>query len=139
MIPRARAALNDLAGRLGSRVIPELTDPFTMADTGLISLLLSLIGEELENGVANRMADAEALQALFAEPAAAAAPDSAARATFIDSQPAALTLTAVTDWLDQGLALLIDLHAWAAEADETLDRRIWSFLVDHTERHKFDI
>lgn len=138
MIPRAREALNDLAGRLGSRVIPELTDPFTQADTGLVSLLMSLLGAELEQGVANRLADGEGLKTIFSE-APAAAPDANAREAFIASQPAALTLSAVTDWLDQGLALLIDLHVWAEQADDDLNRRIWSFLVEHTERHKFDL
>jgi len=137
MIPRPHQALNDLAGRIGSRVLPELSDPFTMADAGLISLLMSLLGEELEKGVANRVADAEALKALFAD--TAGEPSGAkARAAFVDSQPESLTLTDVTAWLDQGLALLIDLHAWAEEADDELNRRIWSFLAAHTERHKFD-
>jgi hypothetical protein len=137
MIPRAREALNDLAGRLGSRVIPELTDPFAQADTGLISLLMSLLGEELENGVANRLADGEALKTLFAG-APAEAPGAEGRAAFCTSTPSALTLTGVTAWLDQGLKLLIELHAWAEEADDALNNRIWSFLADHTERHKFD-
>ncbi len=138
MIPRAREALNDLAGRLGVRVIPELGDPFTQADTGLISLLMSLLGAELESGVANRMADAEALKALFSA-APKAAPGADARSAFCASEPENLTLTAVTAWLDQGLKLLIELHAWAEEADDGLNRQIWSFLAAHTERHKFDL
>lgn len=137
MIPRAHQAINDLAARLGARVIPELRDPFSQADTGLISLLMSLLGEELEKGVATRMADAESLKALFAD-TPAAAPGAAERSAFIASQPDALTLTGVTDWLDRGFALLVRLHAWAEEADEALNRRIWSFLAEHTERHKFD-
>ncbi|TNF87879.1 MAG: hypothetical protein EP301_05960 [Gammaproteobacteria bacterium] len=137
MIPRPHQALNDLAGRIGTRVLPELSDPFTMADTGLISLLMSLLGQELEHGVANRMADGEALKQLFAE-APGKAPGADARTAFIDSQPTSLILTDVTAWLDQGLTLLIALHAWAEESDDDLNRRIWSFLADHTERHKFD-
>ena len=137
MIPRAREALNDLAGRLGSRVIPQLSDPFTQADTGLISLLLSLLGEELENGVANRLEDGEELKSLFAG-VSADAPGAEDRARFCASTPHAMTLTGATDWLDQGLQLLIELHAWAEEADEALNERIWAFLADHTERHKFD-
>ena len=137
MIPRARAALNDLAGRLGARVIPELADPFSQADTGLISLLMSLLGEELERGVASRIEDGKGLKKLFSE-APAEAPGADERERFNSSDPDSLTLSAVTDWLDQGLALLIDLHAWAEEADEDLNRRIWDFLVEHTERHKFD-
>lgn len=139
MIPRARQALNDLAGRLGGRVIPELSDPFTMADTGLISLLMSLLGEELEKGVANRLIDGDELKALFAEPGASRAPGADARTSFSTSQPEALTLSAVTAWLDQGLALLIDLHAWAESEDEDLNARIWTFLVAHTERHRFEV
>jgi hypothetical protein len=138
MIPRARQALNDLAGRLGTRVIPELADPFAQADTGLISLLMSLLGEELEKGVANRIADGDALKALFAA-SPETAPSADQRAAFCASEPVDLTLTAVTAWLDQGLELLIELHAWAEEHDDKLDRRIWTFLVEHTERHKFDI
>ena len=137
MIPRAREALNDLAGRLGSRVIPELGDPFTQADTGLISLLMSLLGEELEKGVANRIEDGEVLKTLFGN-APAEAPGADDRAAFCAGEPSNLTLTGVTEWLDQGLKLLIELHAWAEEEDEALDQRIWDFLADHTERHKFD-
>ena len=138
MIPRARAALNDLAGRLGTRVIPELRDPFTQADTGLISLLLSLLGEELERGVANRIADGDALRVLFAD-VPEDTPGADRRAAFSASEPDALSLSAVTAWLDQGLELLIELHEWAEEQDEALNRRIWAFLVEHTERHKFDM
>ena len=138
MIPNARAALNDLAGRLGSRVIPELTDPFTQADTGLVSLLMSLLGEELEHGVANRLADGEGLKQVFSE-APATAPGRREREAFAASQPADMTLSTVTDWLDQGLALLIDLHAWAETDDDELNQRIWAFLVEHTDRHKFDL
>ena len=137
MIPRSHQAINDLAARLGTRVIPELSDPFSQADTGLISLLMSLLGEELEKGVANRMADAQALKTVFAS-APAAAPGVTERTAFIDSQPDTLTLTGVTDWLDRGLALLIELHAWAEDADDALNHRIWSFLAEHTDRHKFD-
>jgi hypothetical protein len=46
----------------------------------------------------------------------------------------------VAAWLDDGLALLIELHAWAEEtSDEALDRRIWEFLAAHTDRHRFDL
>ena len=85
------------------------------------------------------LTDGDELKMIFTDPTAAAAPDGPARAAFVDSQPAVLTLTAATEWLDQGLALLIDLHAWAEEEDEDLDRRIWAFLAEHTNRHRFDV
>jgi len=137
LIPRARQALNDLAGRIGSRIMPELTNPYTVADSGLISLLLSMLSTELESGVARRMEDGEALKALFQS--AGGAPDEAPRSAFIASQPASLTLTDVTAWLDHGLTLLIELHAWAEVSDEALNVRIWEFLAAHSERHKFDL
>ena len=137
MIPRAHQALNDLIGRIGMRVMPELTNPYTLADTGLISLLMTMLGVELESGVARRMADAEDLKALFER--AQAAPGAEARAAFIASRPASLTLTDTTAWADQGLKLLIDLHTWAEEADQALNAEIWQFLSVHTDRHKFDL
>ena len=66
------------------------------------------------------------------------APNAAARADFAASKPATLTHADVSAWLDGGLALLIDLHAWAEQADADLDARIWGFLRRHTERHKLD-
>lgn len=136
MIPRAQQALADLAGRIGNRIIPQLEDPYTTADAGLISLLMSMLSAELESGVARRLMDAAELKLLFAD--AARAPDAEARATFSASDPRSLTLTEVTAWLDQGFGLLIDLHAWAEESDPDLNERIWTFLHAHTERHKFD-
>ncbi len=138
MIPRAKEALNDLAGRLGMRVIPELGNPYTVADTGLISLLMTMLSTELESGVERRMADGEALKALFET--ATEAPGADARAAFADSHPDSLALTEVTAWLDRGLDLLIALHAWAEETtDADLDRRVWAFLAAHTDRHRFDL
>ena len=40
---------------------------------------------------------------------------------------------------DEGMRLLIELHAWAETADEGLNLRIWEFLSEHTERHKFEL
>ena len=138
MIPRAQQALNDLAGRIGMRVIPELRNPYTVADTGLISMLMMMLSAELESGVERRMADGAELKALFET--ATAAPGAQARAAFSSSAPDSLSLTDVTAWLDDGLALLIELHAWAEEtSDEALDRRIWEFLAAHTDRHRFDL
>ena len=136
MIPSPHQALADLAGRIGSRLIPELTNPYSGADAGLISLLMTMLSVEMESGVQRRMQDAAELQGIFAE--AAHAPGAGARSAFCSSEPASLSLTEVTVWLDQGLALLIDLHAWSETSDRNLNTRIWSFLAAHTERHKFD-
>lgn len=137
MIPRAHQALADLAGRIGTRIIPELSDPYSAADAGLISLLMTMLCSELETGVQRRMQDGEDLTAVFA--GATHAPGAESRDAFSASRPTSLSLTDVTAWLDQGLALLIELHPWAEETDAELNARIWDFLAKHTERHKFDI
>lgn len=137
MIPRARQALADLAGRLGGRIAPAVSDPYAAVDSGLVSMLMTMLAEELEAGVATRVADAEALKVLFLT--AEAAPEAAARAAFNASEPASLTLTDVSAWLDGGMRLLIDLHQWAEANDAALNGRIWAFLAEHTERHAFPI
>lgn len=137
MIPRPHQALADLAGRIGTRIIPELSDPYSAADAGLISLLMTMLCSELETGVQRRMQDGEDLMAVFT--GAAHAPGAECRDAFSASRPASLSLTDVTAWLDQGLTLLIELHTWAEETDAELNARIWDFLANHTERHKFDI
>lgn len=137
MIPRPHQALADLAGRIGTRIIPELSDPYSAADAGLISLLMTMLCSELETGVQRRVQDGEELAALFAD--AVHAPCADARNAFSTSRPQSLSLTDVAAWLDQGLALLIELHTWAEETDADLNARIWDFLASYTERHKFDI
>ena len=44
----------------------------------------------------------------------------------------------VSDWLDEGLGLLIELQTWAEIHDPALDARVWDFLAEHTERHKLE-
>ncbi len=136
MIPRPEQALLDLAGRLGSRVLPELTDPYTIADTGIITMLLGMLAKELASGTARRLEDGEDIRVLFE--AATHAPGADDRAAFSASRPADLTLSEVNTWLDRGLSLLTDLHAWAEDEDAALDRAIWDWLGRHTERHRFD-
>ncbi|MGE0622861.1 MAG: hypothetical protein AB7I04_15535 [Pseudomonadales bacterium] len=136
MIPRPHQALVDLAGRIGGRILPELTDPYAIADTGMVTMLLGMLAKELESGVARRLEDGQELATLFAD--ANHAPGAEARAAFAASRPASLTLTDVNAWLDSGLELVIELQAWAEREDPTLLDAIWAWLARHTERHRFD-
>lgn len=136
MIPRPHQALLDLAGRIGGRILPELADPYAIADAGMVTMLLAMLAKELESGVARRLTDGEDLGRVLA--AANHAPGADARAAFIASRPSSLTLTDVNAWLDEGLQQLIELHAWAEREDPALDAAIWAWLARHTERHRFD-
>lgn len=136
MIPQPDRALVDLATRLATRVVPTIPTAYGSADAGMISMLMTALARELGEGIARRLADGSELADLFAS--AAHAPAAEDRAAFAASEPPSLTHAEVSAWLDRGLALLIDLHAWAEREDADLDNRIWAFLHRHTERHKLD-
>jgi hypothetical protein len=137
VIPQPDRALFDLATRVATSLTPAVSTVYGMADAGMISMLMMALAKEAGSGVERRAADGRELAALFAS--AEHAPDAEARADFAAGKPASLTHADVSAWLDEGLALLIDLHAWAEQEDAELDARIWDFLYRHTERHKLEI
>ena len=136
MIPRPDQALLQLAARLGSSLASELQTSYAASEAGLMSMLLMALAGEAAHGVERRMADGRALKELFAE--ARHAPGAERRQSFRASEPASFDHQAVSDWLDGGLELLIDLHGWAEREDQGLNKQIWDFLVDHTERHRLN-
>ncbi len=139
MIPRLSEGLADLAGKLASAIAPETSSRYAMANTGMIAMLLSALAVESERAVASRMTDVADLKTLFAGCDRQAHPAGRdARAAFLDCSPASLRLSDVDAVHAEGLRLLIDLHAWAEDHDPALDKRIWDFLLAHTERHRLD-
>lgn len=136
MIPNPGKALGDIAGRIGAAIAPQIENPYGATDAGLISLLLTMLAGEAESGVHRRLQDAAELKALFAT--ATEAPNAEARTAFAASEPPSFEHGPVSAWLDEGLTLLIELHAWAEVEDPGLDQQIWSFLYRHIERYKFD-
>jgi hypothetical protein len=141
VIPRLSQGLADLAGKLATAIAPETGSRFAMANTGMISMLLMALAQDAERAIANRMADIDDMKALF--DAATAGDDdpepARARTEFCARQPASLRVSDVDALHADGLRLLIDLHAWAEVHDADLDRRIWDFLLRHTERHRLDL
>ena len=136
MIPDPPQALDDVAEALG-RLLPELATTYAMADAGMILMLLKALSLELERGVANRLADLDELEVLFA--AAEHAPGHQDRADALRQRPGALTLSAVRACHDGAMQALIDLHAWAEGADPELNLKIWDFLTRHTDRNSLDV
>jgi len=141
MIPRPAAALADLAVKLAQSIGPETRSSYAMANTGLISMLLLAMAQDHDRAAANRVTDIEDLQALFAQTAAAHpdAPNGAVRAAFCAGAPAGLRISELDPYHAEGMAALIDLHAWAEQHDADLDCAIWDFLRTHTERNRFDL
>lgn len=137
MIPNPGRALADLAIKLAISVVPEISSGYAAANAGMTSMLMLALAQDSERAVANRMSDIEELRALFADTAGYGGQSDLT--AYNRKQPASLLLKDVDALLAEGMALLIDLHAWAEETDDSLNRRIWQFLLHHTERNKFDI
>ena len=135
MITTPGKALGDLAMKLALSIAPETNSAYVMANVGMIALLLQALGQDSERAVANRLADIAEIKALFSEEGA---PNTNARETFLNREPQSLHLSDVMTHHAEGLNLLIELHAWAEANNPKLDQSIWSFLLNHTERDKFD-
>ena len=136
MIVTPGKALGDLATKLALSVAPETTSTYAMANAGMISVLLVAISQDSERAIANRLADIEEIKAIFAQ--ADDAPDPGGRFTFSSRAPDSLHLSDVMTHHAEGLNLLIELHTWAETNDSQLDEAIWTFLLNHTEREKFE-
>ncbi|TDJ36860.1 MAG: hypothetical protein E2O61_06810 [Gammaproteobacteria bacterium] len=135
MITTPGKALGDLAMKLALSIAPETSSAYAMANTGMIAVLLQALGQDSERAVANRLADIVEIKALFT---AEGVPNTTARETFLHREPQSLRLSDVMTHHAEGLNLLIELHAWAEANNPKLDQSIWSFLLNHTERDKFD-
>ena len=134
MIYKPSQVLQDIAMRMASRVIPELGSEFGQADAGILVGLLATIAQDYERAAYNLDIDIREIKELFAQ-----SPTDAARANFIEASPESLLLSDLTDFHASGLSLLIELHAWAEEHDAALDRAIWAFLRQSSERQKFEL
>ena len=144
MIPNPDRALMAIALKMATSLVPEIGSSYHAANAGMMSMLLLALSQDADRAVANRLADVDALKALFkqalANPQAAAQLPAADRyRAFCDSKCPGWLLSQISAWHDTGMALLIELHAWAEDEDPALDRAIWDFLLDHTERNRFDV
>ena len=133
MIPEPGRALSDLAMRLLLTIAPQTANTFAAADSMLVGQLMLTLSQEFEGAIATRMQDIDELRALFAQ-----APANAARSSFATATPASLHLRDVNHLHDEGMRLLIELHAEVEQTNADLDLRIWQFLRAHSERHKFN-
>jgi hypothetical protein len=139
VIPRPSQGLAALAAKLAAAIAPETTSRFAMANTGMISMLMLALAQDAERAVANRMADIDDMKALFAAATGADRERAEARAAFCSRQPNSLRIADLDVLHAEGLTLLIALHAWAEAHDADLDRRLWDFLLRHTERNRLDL
>ncbi|MEM9621613.1 MAG: hypothetical protein AAF993_08195 [Pseudomonadota bacterium] len=138
MIDEPAQTLSDLAQRLATRLLPDLQTTYSQADAALISGLMLGLAQDYERAVDNRMRDINEINEIFRS-LGNEVPGAVERSAFMDQAPSSLHLTDVNTLHAQGMELLIQLHAWAESADDTLNRQIWQLLHRHCERNRFDI
>ena len=138
MIPFPGRTLQELATRLATHIAPRVEGNFGQADAGLLTGLLLTFAQDFERAVDNRMKDIAQTRQIFRE-TPGTAPGAEARSAFLSKEPASLQLADVNALHDEAFSLLIDLHAWAEQQDESLNLAIWRLLRDHSERNKFEI
>ena len=140
MITTPGKALGDLAMKLAMSVAPETSSAYVMANAGMIAVLLQAIGQDSERAVANRLQDIAEIKVLFTliTDMEDEAPNPGAREAFLERVPPSMHLSDVTMVHAEGLNLLIELHAWAEANNAELNQSIWTFLLNHTERDKFE-
>ena len=147
MIPVPSKSLTDIAVRIATHLTPAIQTNYGQADGNLISALLLTMAQDYERAVYNRMQDIEEIKQLCAQclpqfteqSDSTDLPDRQALSAFIDRQPDSLMLAHVTECHAQAFELLISLHSWAEEHNETVNLGIWQLLRRHSERNKFDI
>ncbi|NOX49878.1 MAG: hypothetical protein GXP16_04990 [Gammaproteobacteria bacterium] len=143
MIPSPAEMLTDLATRITSHLGPALYSNFSQADAGLISTLMTVLAQDYERAVSNRILDIEEMCEIFTK-CPEQAPAANQRKAFAKQTPKSLHLVDVTDLHRQGFEILIDLHAWSEGSpqdviQQSINRDIWALLRRHSERNKFEL
>ena len=143
MIPRPGKSLRDVSENVAG-LVPELTSPYAMTNAAMISMLIEALSLDAERGVANRLDDIDEILEIFSAADGTSVmdgkppPGADQRAQFATGKPASLHLNAVDKRHEEGMQLLINLHAWAEIHSPQVDVMIWDFLQRHAERNKLD-
>ncbi len=143
MRPRVPEVFATTAADLIERVVPAISPPYHQGTIGMISTMLSLVGEEWDRAASRRIEENDRLREIFRD---------AALVTKNPALNARLTQLAETsdgDFLISALetgnctlrAALIELHAQIETESGPEARRIeeiiWKELVRSTERRRF--
>ncbi len=138
MIPQPRQTLTDLAIRMATHILPDMHSAYGQADAGLISMLLMTLAQDYERAAFNRVTDIEAMQGLFTA-LPDGAPGKTKRSAYAQATPDSMQLADLTRFHALGFEILIDVHAWAEQSDQTVNEQIWQLLDEHAQRNAFDV
>ena len=146
MIPHADQALNLLARRLTTALVPDLKSDYAQADGMLTGQLMTVLAAELGYGIERRMQDIRAMQELFVAAALQLSDEPLAQSLVQLSRlkPTSLTLKDVDAAHDELTVALLALHERvdlpAPEADrdklQAINAMIWAYLESHAAQHQ---
>ena len=146
MIPHADQALNLLARRLTTALVPDLKSDYAQADGMLTGQLMTVLAADLGYGIERRMQDVRAMQELFVAAALQLSDEPLAQSLVQLSRlkPMSLTLKDVDAAHDELTVALLALHERvdlpAPEADrdklQAINAMIWAYLESHAARHQ---
>jgi len=145
VIPSPSQSLTDLAVRIATHLMPEITSNYAQADSGLISGLLLTFAQDFERTIYNRMTDIDEIKALclklreLPEGKREGLPPQVDLDEFIAQTPPTLMLADVNAVHAQALELLIGIHCWAERDNPDIDLEVWRLLRRHSERNKFEV
>jgi hypothetical protein len=147
MIPRGSQGVDNLATRIAIDLIPKAADAYMMADLGMLSGLVRMVGQDFDRAAEVLTTDVEAARAIFreAEPHIADEDLKQRVADALASRPESLAIPALNARADVAMRVLIDLHAAVEAAGDAgdawataLDRTIWAFLDDYVAKRVYD-
>ena len=148
MIPHADQALNLLARRLTTAMVPDLKSDYAQADGMLTGQLMTVLAAELGYGIERRMQDIRAMQELFVAAALQLSDEPLTQdlVRLSGLEPTSLTLNEVDaahDELTRGLLALhvrVDLPESDSEPGrdklQAINAMIWAYLESHAARHQ---
>jgi hypothetical protein len=145
MIPQSQRAVQVLAQRLLTHVLPDQRTAFGMADVAFLEMLFEMVGQDLERGVHARLEDIREMRAIFGGARRLGLPDDlAARLAAAEARELSDLRLGPLDALHAlHCAALIELHArvetLGGEEAARVDREIWQHLERHAERHRYDV
>ncbi len=143
MKPTLTSVLGALSARVFTEILPALPAGYRQSDALMVALLLAGAAEEHERAAEVRSADIGALRSLFerALPKLPHGPLRDAVGTAAGVRPDSLEISALDACGDKLSKVLIDLHAYVEERDETwareVERDIWAVLRACAARRAF--
>ena len=146
MIPLAPEALQMLSQRILAQLVPDAKSPYSASDGMLVGVLLGTLVNEMEEGIARRLNDIEAMKTVFRlageQLGAEALPEDLD--ALLALAPASMTMKDVNAVHDACTRRLIALHE-SVDTDEgsgparIVNDAIWQYLDNHARRHALNL